>query len=118
MVIKDLKSIKEIQDEFSEKFSLLKIEFYKSNHELGEGNSNDEKIDSSLLLKNVREIHKEGDLSINGHLKVATLENNFKNIFGVNVQVFRKSRGVWLQTITTDDWTLSEQQKEAEEMEQ
>ena len=117
MKIQDSKSIKEIKEEFNKKFNLLKLEFFSSNHEVGEANKSSEILDENLLLKEIRTIHKEGDLSIDGHQKVSTLEQNFSEMYGVNVQVLRKSGKIWLQTTTTDGWTLAEQQREAEEFE-
>ncbi len=106
--IDDSKKISEIQSEFSEHFPNLKIEFYHASHEEGEGSAGKE-IDSSKTIGEVRTKHVEGDISINGHAKVSTLEENFADNFGLNVQVFRKSGNVWLQTTLTDEWTLSEQ---------
>ena len=115
MIISDNKTIKEVKEEFSAKFSLLKLEFYSKEHEEGEGSVLRDTLEESLVLKEVRSNHTEGDLSIDGHLKVSTLETNFKETYGINVQVFRKSGEVYLQTTTTDGWTLAEQQREAEE---
>lgn len=117
MIISDDKTIKNIKDEFSKKFPYLKLEFYSKEHEEGEGSKSRDVLDENLTLKAVRVNHAEGDLSIDGHLKVSTLENNFKEKYGVNVQVFRKSGKIYLQTTTTDGWTLAEQQREAEEYE-
>ena len=117
MKIQDSKTIKEIKDEFSKKFTGLKLEFYSKEHKVGEGNPQDYLLNDDLLLKDVRLNHNEGELSIDGHLKVSSLENNFKEMFGVNVQVFRKSGRIYLQTTTTDEWTLAEQQRESEEFE-
>jgi hypothetical protein len=48
-------------------------------------------------------------------MKVGELENLFAEKFGLYVQLFRKSGKVWLQTTTTDTWTLKEQSKLASE---
>ena len=109
MLITDDKKINAIKREFSAKFPNLKLEFYKKEHEEGEGNPAREKIDDDLTIGEIRTIHNSGDLSINGNLKVSTLEHNFMEDYGLNVQVFRKSGGLWLQTTSTDSWTLSEQ---------
>ena len=114
MIISDHKTLMELQNEFRGKFPYLKIEFYRHHHEQGEGSDEKTLIDNSKTIGEVRKIHKEGDLSINGHLKVANLEKAFHDIYGLNVQVFRKSGGTWLQTTATDEWTLSEQNNRAE----
>ena len=48
-------------------------------------------------------------ININGHLKVATFEKNIQDILGIGVQVFRKAGQTWIQTTTTDEWTLTKQ---------
>jgi hypothetical protein len=42
-------------------------------------------------------------------MKVGAFEQLFHESFGLNVQVFRKSYGKWLQTWATDVWSLKEQ---------
>ena len=72
-------------------------------------------FDEDLFLKDIRTSTTEGDLSIDGHLKTSTFENSFKTHFGVNVQVWRRSGNMWLQTTTTDDWTLAKQEQTGKE---
>jgi hypothetical protein len=115
MIITDEKKIRDIQEEFQRKFPNLKLEFYKKGHESGEGSPDKEKISPENTISQVRTVHKEGDLSIDGHQKVSTLESNFADLYGLNVQVFRRSKGIWLQTITTDHWTLTEQDRKGAE---
>ncbi len=109
MLITDKATIAEIQESFSSHFPNLKIEFYKKDHELGEGSVEKEKWPQEKNIGQIRNTHQNGDLRINGHLKVATLEKLFHDEYGLNVQVFRKSGSAWLQTTATDEWTLSEQ---------
>lgn len=109
MIISEFKKLSEIQTEFNTKFSNLKIEFYTSAHEVNKPSAASHLIPIDKTIAEVRTVHSEGDISINGHLKVSTFEKQFSEKFGLNVQVFRKSGDVWLQTTKTDDWTLSEQ---------
>lgn len=109
MIINDSKTISEIQEEFIEKFPFLRLEFYKKSHQPHEASPKDEKIDSYFKIGEIRTGVRTGDLSINGHLKVSTLEEKFAEEYGLNVQVFRRSGDVWLQTTATDEWTLTEQ---------
>ncbi len=114
MLITDAKKIREIQAEFNNKFPCLKLEFYKRSHEEGQGSPAKQRVDTEKLVGTIRTIHKEGDLSINGNMKVKTLESLFESEYGLHVQVFRKSGSLWLQTIATDEWTLTEQNKRGE----
>ena len=116
MLISDEKKLKDIQREFHEKFPFLKLEFYSEEHGVGEGSGKKTLINPEKTIGEVRKVHTAGDLSINGHIKVKNLEEKFHEIYGLNVQVFRKSSGeIWLQTISTDDWTLSAQNERAAE---
>jgi hypothetical protein len=113
--IDDNKQIKEIKNEFNTHFPHLKLEFFSEEHHLGEGTERKAMYDDTLLLKDIRKIHNSGELSINGHQKSVTFEESFLEHFGVNVQVFRKAGRIWLQTIMTDNWTLSEQESKGEQ---
>ena len=115
MIISDDRTIAAIQDEFQAHFSNLKIEFYTDKHNIEETSpSTQQLVDMSKTIGVLRKSKYEDDLSINGHLKVSTLERNFRDIYGLNVQVFRRSGDTWLQTSATDNWTLSEQNNKAE----
>jgi hypothetical protein len=109
MFISDSKTIREVKNEFHDKFPWLKIEFYSKSHGAGEGSPESLHLDDELTIAQVRSVHSEGELSIHGNLKVSSLEESFRDDYGLNVQVFRRSGELWLQTTSTDDWTLSEQ---------
>jgi hypothetical protein len=53
-------------------------------------------------------------LALDGEMRVADLESGFLSIYGLVVQVLRKSGKVWLETTLTDNWTLNEQNKQGE----
>ena len=72
-------------------------------------------MDTNKKLGEITSSPRFGKISIHGHQKVRTLEKHFNELFGVDIQVFRKSGNNWLQTIVTDDWSLSEQNKMGEE---
>ena len=105
------KKIKDIQQEFHKKFPFLKLEFYKGSHHKGESSPFSEQWDNEQLIDEVRSIHTEGHLSIREEMPVSALERNFLEQYGLNVQVFRRSGELWLQTSATDKWTLAEQNR-------
>lgn len=118
-VISDSGRLCEIQEEFSSHFPFLRIEFF--------GYEPDEKdvfkksnmiTDTGKTIGEIRHIHTHGSLSINGHQKVSTLEKHFRENYGINIQVFRKSGNNWLITTASDDWTLADQNKKGKEMEE
>jgi hypothetical protein len=117
LIIKDNQTLKAIKAEFNNHFPHLKIEFFSVKHFEDEASPRTAIYDDNLHLSDIRKNHEEGELSIDGHQKTSTFEQNFSDMFGVNVQVYRKSGNLWLQTITTDAWTLSEQEKKGIQME-
>ena len=109
------KLLSDIQDEFHAKFPYLKIEFFKKGHELHESTAKSARLDGGLTIAEAGHFDHEEDLSIDGHLKVATLEALFQDHFGIGAQVFRKSGNAWIQTTVTDDWTLAHQNRDGQE---
>jgi hypothetical protein len=116
--ISDDVQLKQLKKEFNDKFPHLKIDFFADEHKEGEATAFKSMYDDELYLKDIRKNHIEGDLSIDGHQKTSTFESHFKDHFGVNVQVWRKSGNIWLQTTATDEWTLSEQERSGAEYDQ
>lgn len=109
MRITDDKKLVEVQEEFRNLFPNLKIEFYAGRHEPGEGSRAEDALDPQLTIGAVRSVHKEGDLKIDGNMEVRKLEEQFYDDYGLNVQVFRQSGHLWMQTSVTDSWTLNKQ---------
>ncbi|HVX27352.1 MAG TPA: hypothetical protein VHB70_13470, partial [Parafilimonas sp.] len=54
-------------------------------------------------------------IDISNEVTVAELENQFGDI-GLIAEVFRKSGNVWIESSLTDNWTLQQQNNEAEEI--
>ena len=63
-----------------------------------------------LLLLLLEEKEKEVK-EVKEDMKVSDFEKMFHDKFGLNVQVFRKSGNLWMQTTSTDHWTLAEQNR-------
>ncbi len=109
MKISDDRILRELQDEFHEVFPFLKIEFYKAG-DSGEGSSFKYlRLDPSLRLESVRKVHSSGFLKLDCHLTVEAFEQTVRKVFGLHVQVFRKSFGQWIEARSEDSWTLKEQ---------
>jgi hypothetical protein len=109
MKIRDDKMLKELQEEFNYEFPFLKIEFYRNSHRMGQGSPACEQLSPMMLIGDIRKIHNAGYVNLDGNLTVGALEQTFRNIFDLNVQVFRKSFGRWVQSWSSDSWTLKEQ---------
>ena len=107
--------VKDIQDQFSAYFPFLRIEFLKK--------SLDEKVIlkkeyaiANDFFKRISSENNEGELHLDLKQTVAGLERDFKEYFGVSINIFRRSGNVWIETILTDDWTLERQNKEGEQI--
>lgn len=112
MTISDDLTLKDIQLDFSRLFPNLKIIFYSGHHAVEEGSPATAEIDEDKTIGEVRSIHTEtADLTIDENLTVGELEQLFDHKYGLNIQVFRKSGKLWMQTTATDNWTLSEQNR-------
>ena len=114
ITINDHRKIFAIQEEFGKMFPYLKIEFFAKPHKTGAPSAKKIMKHPSKTLGECRAIHVKGTLTITPNMTVADLEQNFSDIYGLSVQVFRKSGRAWLETTVTDGWTLEEQNKQGE----
>ncbi len=112
------KTLKEIQKQFSSVFPLLKIEFYKTPHFLGDKDVSKNIFPGSASLASLGFGPKAIAIEFSDILTVKTLERTILQKTGFHAQVFRKSGKVWLETSATDNWTLREQNDEAESLQQ
>ena len=116
IAINDHRKIFAIQEEFNTIFPYLKLEFFSKPHAPGGASPKKLVKHNSATLGECRTIHKKGDLTIVPDMTVVDLEQNFGNVYGLGVQVFRKSGKSWLETTVTDNWTLAEQNRQGEEL--
>ena len=102
--------VREVQQEFSNAYPFLKIEFFKDT-----GMHNNHNMKQHLLLHNLKLSDAlafkkaEGCLTIEDKMSVTDLENAFMDKFGLVAQVFRRSGNIWLETSVTDSWSLKQQ---------
>lgn len=114
ITINDHRKIFAIQEEFTTAFPYLKIEFYSKANKQGGASSKKMVKHSSKTLGECRTIHKKGLVTITPEMTVADLEKQFSDVYGLQVQLFRKSGKVWLETTVTDYWTLDVQNRQGE----
>jgi hypothetical protein len=116
IMINEHKKIQAIQDEFSANFPYLRLEVY-ANVKQADGTIGKRVVhDTGKTLAECRTVHGKGRISISPGMTVNNLERNFRDVFGVKVQVLRKSGRAWLETTLTDGWTLEEQNRQGEEL--
>lgn len=112
--ISDNMTISEIQEKFNQKYPYLKIEFFSKSHRIHAGSRKEYMIAPETSIKDCRSQHETKSLDIFPKTTVAELEQKFQEVFGLYIQVFRKSGDVWIETTVTDDWTLEKQNTEAD----
>jgi hypothetical protein len=100
--IHDKRKIHEIQQDFSNIFPNLKLEFFHV-HE----HSTVEPYHHKLLVHPSKElgeclgaVHSKGTVVIKPEMTVQDLKKGFKESFGLHVRVFRKVGDDWLEAIT------------------
>ena len=113
ITLNDRRTIHEIQDEFNAVFPYLKLDFAYKSH-LSEEALCKRYTNNMKTLGECRTIHKNEYFSITPDMTVSDLEHFFYNIYGLAVQVLRKSGKVWLGTTVTDGWTLEKQNEQGE----
>ena len=103
--------IEDIQEHFSECFPHLKIEVYSTPHHWEKGSLQKDLISPKSLIGDIRKTHSGGIMEIKSSDKVGDIEEKLKKMFDLNVQIFRKENDCWIQTTSTDVFTL---EREAE----
>ena len=118
MLIQDDITLRELQKGFSALFPGLKIEFFNEHHGVGEGSSMKTHWGPERRIGLVSNRHTEGDLRVEDSMTVREFEQRFFDRYGLNVQVFRRSGNIWIQTTATDSWTLAAQNRKGGSSEQ
>ncbi len=107
------KKISKIKQEFHHLFPYLKIEFYKTSHKEGQASPKNMIINHNKSIGEIKKAGTTGRIGVSGMMSVNEFEQKFHELFGINVQVFRKSGSSWIQTTVTDNWTLTQQNNKA-----
>jgi hypothetical protein len=116
ITINDQRKIFAVQKEFSDMFPFLKLEFYSKSNKGGGPHSQEliKHISKTILAS--RTIHSSGNITIYSQMTVGELEQGFRDVYGLSIQVFRKSGNEWLDTKETEDWTLEKQNEEGNKL--
>jgi len=104
----DKTPLSEIQAVFSAYYPYLKIEFYSRRHKKYEPSDEKYLVEPNILIGDIKATHVSGLLEILPSGKVADVEREFLQRFGLSVQIFRKEKDDWEQTSGTDDFSLKE----------
>jgi hypothetical protein len=107
--------ISEVQQEFNVLFPFLKLEFFRSKG-YQQGTATNQIVPHNRRIGDCQAAITDGTIEISENMKVRELERIFKELFRLNVQVFRRSGNLWLQTTMTDEWTLRNQNEHGMEI--
>ncbi|MBC7694520.1 MAG: hypothetical protein H7141_03645 [Burkholderiales bacterium] len=91
IAINDHRKIYAIQEEFNGNYPYLKLEFFSKSHKSGGASPKTQVKHNNETLGEFRTVHHKGDLTIVPDMTVSDLEQNFGDVYGLAVQVFRKS---------------------------
>lgn len=116
ITINDNRKIFAIQEAFTNAFPYLKLEFFAKPHKTGGASAKKFIKHPSKTLGECRTVHNTGTITITGNTTVGELEQRFSDVYGLGVQVFRRSGKIWLETTVTDSWTLERQNQEGESL--
>ncbi len=114
ITIEDNRKILDIQEEFNKQFPFLRIGFLSTPKLQNRSAIHKIVHYTNLTIGECRSIHNTGQISIEGLMTVTELQKQFKETYGLNIQLLRKSVNVWLDTSVTDSWTLIEQNQQGE----
>ena len=107
-------SIAEIQQEFNNMYSFLRIQFYRIS---GVGSQPKErKVIVSTSLLRAANLTREGTIVVDNNMTVAELERKFSEDFGLTIQVTRQSGILWLETTVTNNMSLQQQNEHGMEI--
>jgi hypothetical protein len=107
--ISNSKTVEDLQDHFNKCFPYLKIEFYK------EADSHLKTVDKSNLVSpftfigDIRKNAYSGTMDIKSWDKTSKIKQDLREIFGLNVQIFRMHNGEWIPATYSDELTLRQQ---------
>ena len=106
--INDNTKFKEIQEVFSDFYPFLLIEFYTKKHIKYESSMDIDLVLTDTIVSDVKKTHVSALLEILPLNKVADVEKEFQQRFGLSAQIFWKNKDVWQETTDLDDLTLKE----------
>jgi hypothetical protein len=112
ITISDKRKVQSIQDDFADLFPFLKIEFFSSPHKVGAPSPKKLIRHPAATIGECRSKHNSGSITITPDMTVSELEQQFNDVYGLSVQVFRQSGKAWLETTVTDSWTLEKQNEQ------
>ena len=110
--ITDSDTLAFVQKEFSALFPYLKLEFFFSPELTGMKPVLKPVRDTNQTLASFRSSRKKSKLILTPEMSSASLEELFKETFGITLRLYRKSGKEWLTITSSDKWSLEQQNNE------
>jgi len=114
MKVANNKQLADLQKEFEQQFPYLIIQFYNAPYQRGRSCNKSFLLDPKLTVGSVRQNNNTGYFTLDEKMAVGSFEQLLWDLYGLHVQVFRKSYGKWLQTWATDNWSLQDQNQRSQ----
>lgn len=102
-------TVLDVKNQFAQHYDGLKIELFKKSHEDGESSSAKMRVFGTESIDDLVSVALPVVINISKESTVAEVESAFENQAGLHVQVFRKMRNIWIETVQTDGYTLAHQ---------
>jgi phosphatidylserine decarboxylase len=104
----------DLQREFNHYFPFLKLEFFRKL--VPEKRPDQQALSPARKLAECQGSITDGQIELNRDMTVKDLERIFREQYSMQVQVYRRSGNVWLQTTISDNWTLGHQDQHGREI--
>lgn len=102
-------TILDLKRQFADAYGGLKLEMFKMSHEAGESSNSKMRMSGQEIVGDVTTVMLPVSLTISAKMTVAEVESAFETQAGLHVQVFRKMRNIWIETVQTDGYSLEKQ---------
>jgi hypothetical protein len=113
LTINDDLLVEEVQECFSKCFPDLKIEFYSKPGNYEHSVSDHDHAKPKARIGEIRNKHSSDSLEIKPSDTAGKIENSFKSLLGLDVQIFRVETKNWTQITTAGRCSLKVQQEPA-----
>jgi len=112
IVINNNRKIFAIQKEFSEMFPGLRIGFFAKPNKPGAAPSKKLIKHSGKTLQECRAISKEGTIEILPSMNISDLKENFRDVYGLSVEIFYKGENGSGEIPVRDDLSIENLNKQ------
>jgi uncharacterized protein YheU (UPF0270 family) len=106
--IQDDRTLKELQDDFSQAFPYLKLEFFSRPHKKGEASLGKNKLNPFLQIVAIRSGHRNGAIEISEEQTIQEVEQSLQKEYELPVQIYHFTKAGWIVTDVADIATLKE----------